>query len=294
MTARSLLASCSLLALPFAAAAAQSRAPAPGRRRRCSAAMPPISACTRCRACRGSAGSRGARATNGTVRSSPAVTRDRVYIGSSDGHLYALDRATGAVRWKYDAGGSVLSSPAVAQRTGALREAERHAGGARRGEGHAALVGQYRCLAAVPVGTRGLGLLHLLARDRRRPRDLRRRGRQRLRARCRRPERSAGATPRERSSARRPPWPRDTWWSAAPTATSTRSTSPTGSCAGGVRPRAPRSTPRRKDSTGRRSRARPRSPAARCTSAPATRISTRSTCRPASGSGAPGSPRPGW
>ena len=53
--------------------------------------------------------------TEGTVRSSPAVTRDRVYIGSSDGHLFALDRATGAVRWKYHAGGSVLSSPAVAK-----------------------------------------------------------------------------------------------------------------------------------------------------------------------------------
>jgi outer membrane protein assembly factor BamB len=53
-------------------------------------------------------------ATEGTVRSSPAVTRNRVFVGSSDGHLYALDRATGAVRWKYPAGGSVLSSPAVA------------------------------------------------------------------------------------------------------------------------------------------------------------------------------------
>ncbi len=53
--------------------------------------------------------------TEGTVRSSPAVTRDRVYIGSSDGNLYALDRATGVVRWKHDAGGSVLSSPAVAR-----------------------------------------------------------------------------------------------------------------------------------------------------------------------------------
>ena len=52
--------------------------------------------------------------TDGTVRSSPAVSRDRVYVGSSDGQLYALDRATGAVRWKYPAGGSVLSSPAVA------------------------------------------------------------------------------------------------------------------------------------------------------------------------------------
>jgi outer membrane protein assembly factor BamB len=125
MTARSLLASCSLLALPFTAAA-QSRAPAPAdiamfRGDAAHLGVYPVSGVPRL------AGLAWRTPTGGTVRSSPAVTRDRVFIGSSDGHLYALDRATGAVRWKYVAGGSVLSSPAVsgglvlfAQRNGVL------------------------------------------------------------------------------------------------------------------------------------------------------------------------------
>ena len=33
--------------------------------------------------------------TGGAVRSSPAVTRDRVFVGSGDGFLYAIDRASG-------------------------------------------------------------------------------------------------------------------------------------------------------------------------------------------------------
>jgi outer membrane protein assembly factor BamB len=125
MTARSLLASCSLLALPFAAAA-QSRAPAPAdvamfRGDAAHLGVYPVSGVPRL------GGLTWRTPTGGTVRSSPAVTRDRVFIGSSDGHLYALDRSTGAVRWKYAAGGSVLSSPAVtnglvlfAQRNGTL------------------------------------------------------------------------------------------------------------------------------------------------------------------------------
>jgi len=114
MTARSLLASCSLLALSFPTAAAQGRAPDPAdvamfRGDAAHLGVYPVSGVPRL------GGLAWRTPTNGTVRSSPAVTRDRVYVGSSDGHLYALDRATGAVRWKYDAGGSVLSSPAVAK-----------------------------------------------------------------------------------------------------------------------------------------------------------------------------------
>ena len=37
-------------------------------------------------------------ATEGPVRSSPAVTRSLVLIGSGDGNLYAIERATGRVR----------------------------------------------------------------------------------------------------------------------------------------------------------------------------------------------------
>lgn len=52
--------------------------------------------------------------TGGAVRSSPAVTQSRVFVGSGDGALYALDRANGKVIWRFDAGGSVDASPAVA------------------------------------------------------------------------------------------------------------------------------------------------------------------------------------
>lgn len=53
--------------------------------------------------------------TDGPVRSSPAVVGDRLYVGSSDGHMYALDRTTGSLRWAVDVASPVNSSPAVAE-----------------------------------------------------------------------------------------------------------------------------------------------------------------------------------
>ncbi|HEX7336165.1 MAG TPA: PQQ-binding-like beta-propeller repeat protein [Gemmatimonadales bacterium] len=53
--------------------------------------------------------------TGGAVRSSPAVTATRVFVGSGDGHLYAIERGTGRVAWRYRAGGPVDGSPAVAE-----------------------------------------------------------------------------------------------------------------------------------------------------------------------------------
>lgn len=52
--------------------------------------------------------------TGGPVRSSPVVVGNTVYVGSTDGRVYALDAASGAVRWQYDAGSSVSATPAVA------------------------------------------------------------------------------------------------------------------------------------------------------------------------------------
>ncbi|HVT39302.1 MAG TPA: PQQ-binding-like beta-propeller repeat protein [Gemmatimonadaceae bacterium] len=52
--------------------------------------------------------------TGGPVRSSPAVTATRLFIGSGDGALYAIDRSSGRVVWKVDAGSPVHASPAVA------------------------------------------------------------------------------------------------------------------------------------------------------------------------------------
>jgi outer membrane protein assembly factor BamB len=53
--------------------------------------------------------------TGGPVRSSPAVTVTRLFVGSGDGTLYAVDRANGRVVWRFDAGGPVHASPAVAK-----------------------------------------------------------------------------------------------------------------------------------------------------------------------------------
>ncbi|MGM9481560.1 outer membrane protein assembly factor BamB family protein [Roseateles sp. NT4] len=49
-----------------------------------------------------------------TYLSSPVVAEGRVYFGSSDGHVYALDAASGALVWKQRTGDVVHASPAYA------------------------------------------------------------------------------------------------------------------------------------------------------------------------------------
>lgn len=49
--------------------------------------------------------------------SSPAVVDGVVYFGSGDGHVYAVDASSGALRWKFAAGGVVHASPAVVDGT---------------------------------------------------------------------------------------------------------------------------------------------------------------------------------
>jgi len=46
--------------------------------------------------------------------SSPTVADGVVYFGSGDGNVYALDAASGSLRWKYQTGDVVHASPAVA------------------------------------------------------------------------------------------------------------------------------------------------------------------------------------
>jgi outer membrane protein assembly factor BamB len=46
--------------------------------------------------------------------SSPVVAHGAVYFGSGDGHLYALDAASGELRWKFQTGDVVHASPALA------------------------------------------------------------------------------------------------------------------------------------------------------------------------------------
>ena len=49
--------------------------------------------------------------------SSPTVWNGSVYFGSGDGNVYALDAASGQLRWKFHTGDVVHSSPAVANGT---------------------------------------------------------------------------------------------------------------------------------------------------------------------------------
>jgi outer membrane protein assembly factor BamB len=51
--------------------------------------------------------------TQGAVRSSPVIFGGMVYVGSSDGHLYALHAGTGRLSWRFDPHSAVTSSPAV-------------------------------------------------------------------------------------------------------------------------------------------------------------------------------------
>ena len=46
--------------------------------------------------------------------SSPAVWNGAVYFGSSDGNVYSLEAASGALKWKFHTGDVVHSSPAIA------------------------------------------------------------------------------------------------------------------------------------------------------------------------------------
>lgn len=49
--------------------------------------------------------------------SSPVVANGAVYIGSGDTNIYALDAATGAIKWKFKTGDVVHSSPAISDGT---------------------------------------------------------------------------------------------------------------------------------------------------------------------------------
>jgi outer membrane protein assembly factor BamB len=51
--------------------------------------------------------------TGAKILSSPLVHGDRVYIGSADHSLYALNRSSGELKWKFETRGAVNSSPAI-------------------------------------------------------------------------------------------------------------------------------------------------------------------------------------
>jgi outer membrane protein assembly factor BamB len=49
------------------------------------------------------------------LASSPVCSGGTVYTGSADGHLYAVDAATGTMRWRFKTGGKVRATPLVHQ-----------------------------------------------------------------------------------------------------------------------------------------------------------------------------------
>jgi len=48
--------------------------------------------------------------TAGSVEGAPCVLEGRVFVGSADNCLYALDAGTGELKWKYETGGQILGS----------------------------------------------------------------------------------------------------------------------------------------------------------------------------------------
>ncbi|HST03091.1 MAG TPA: PQQ-binding-like beta-propeller repeat protein [Usitatibacter sp.] len=52
--------------------------------------------------------------TQGPIRGSPRVDGKSVYVGSSDGFLYAADARTGELHWRFQAAGAVDSTPIFA------------------------------------------------------------------------------------------------------------------------------------------------------------------------------------
>lgn len=49
----------------------------------------------------------------GAVVGGPLVVEDTLYVGSSDGNVYALDVVKGSSRWEFNTGGKIWTSPAV-------------------------------------------------------------------------------------------------------------------------------------------------------------------------------------
>ncbi len=52
-------------------------------------------------------------AARAPIHGTPAVAGDSVYIGSTDGNLYALQRADGALRWQFATRGAIHAAPLV-------------------------------------------------------------------------------------------------------------------------------------------------------------------------------------
>jgi outer membrane protein assembly factor BamB len=55
--------------------------------------------------------------TNGAVRGTAVTKGQRLFFGSADGNLYAVDKSSGKLLWKFQTGGAIPSCPAIDQNT---------------------------------------------------------------------------------------------------------------------------------------------------------------------------------
>ena len=53
--------------------------------------------------------------TGGMVVGSPTVVAGAVYVGSTDGNLYAIDAQSGSQKWKFETKSRIPSTPAIAR-----------------------------------------------------------------------------------------------------------------------------------------------------------------------------------
>jgi outer membrane protein assembly factor BamB len=53
--------------------------------------------------------------TRARVESSPAISGNRVFVGSNDGRFYVLSLNSGAKLWEFNAGAAISASPAIAK-----------------------------------------------------------------------------------------------------------------------------------------------------------------------------------
>ncbi len=63
-------------------------------------------------------GSGGALLGSGTFYSTPAVMYGRVFLGNTDGRVYAYDASSGALDWAVQTGAYVYASPDCHERPG--------------------------------------------------------------------------------------------------------------------------------------------------------------------------------
>ena len=89
-----------------------------------------------------------------SVLAAPAVEGDRVFFGSFDGSVYALEAGTGKRVWKRDTRGAVVSTPALVRRPRGRRQSELRPGGPRRADGRASLDTVHLVLVGRVVGRR--------------------------------------------------------------------------------------------------------------------------------------------